>query len=197
MSTIKNQPVPLTMEYIPLHDFMEKNEKTVKSHFFQKMIKFEKDEFELKRLIFELNVIRKNNVLGEFLKTNLILELDFVCISNDLMTLLSNGVTKTKNIKLNRFGINCTLQWPEGPEDWHVERQYNLIPNVCLTLSILTTNGCNSLTYSFPDKIKCFVFYEQSDCNPEARKHIVRNKHQINQTFPITKSMRFCQINEG
>lgn len=161
------------------------------------MIKFEKDEFEIKRLIFELNVVKTSNILGQFLKQNLILELDHVCVSPDLMNLLSTGVVNSKNIKLNKFGLNCTLQWPEGAEDFHVTRKYDLIPNVCLTFSIPTKNGCDSVTYSFPDGVKCFVFYEETDCNSKGIKHFVRNEHDINSHFPKTNSMRFCKIQEG
>lgn len=182
---------------MPLHDFIERNGKTVKSHFLQKMIKYEKDEFELKKVLFQLDVIQNNLVLSQFLKRNLVLELDQICVSEDLMSTLYNGVTKPVNIELKKFGLNCTLQWPEGEEDYHVERHFYLIPNVCLTFPYPTPNGCDHLSYSFPDKIQCFVFYEEADCNPGAIKRFARNEDEINRHIPKSKSMKLCSRNEG
>lgn len=65
------------------------------SNFLQRMIKFEKDLNEIKNLYLKCQLISKGNVLAEFLKQNLKVELDKVCTRSTLFKMIPSCVIKS------------------------------------------------------------------------------------------------------
>ncbi|ODM88389.1 hypothetical protein Ocin01_18293 [Orchesella cincta] len=163
---VMTDPVPISPQLLPIHSFLKSFGTPEQKRGLEEMVKFENRNHDIRKLLFELKLLEQPHRLSSFLISLLHGEVNMVCPSKNVYSVVKDGIINPKNINFHMFHVTCThtrYYSLTEEKDLIVSRKYKLIPGVCFSLAIKLT-PCVKASMKLPDGVNCVYFFKQKEC---------------------------------
>ncbi|CAL8071315.1 unnamed protein product [Orchesella dallaii] len=190
---IMNAPVSLDPNIMPIYKFMEPVTTTLRKKGLEKMVHFEEQNQELRKVLYALDIL-KSHRLSSILKKILEDEIQKVCPSPTVYNVVKNGILESNNIDLTKYNIVCTSAREYSDkyeEEIIVTHLFRLLPGLCFSITGKFPT-CSSSRFVAPNGVSCLQFFKHAMCSGAVDK-IVQNSGDLTKAFNSdVKSFKFC-----
>lgn len=128
----------------------------------KRMTSFEKNRLDIAMMLYSLNLIGGTSPLEFSMKGMLQSEMDRVCVGSQFLQHMTNGIITPKNIKMQKFGFNCSCSTEKHVYLVTTTKRFPVIHGLCQTFDCVL--GCKKIEFNLPADISCFAFYENPKC---------------------------------